>query len=97
MQKHIADVEFNLPDFALSMGMPESSLYKRIHALTAMSPSSFIRTIRMRMAANMLVGNKSAHIADVAYPAGYGDPKYFSSSFKQFFGVLPSEYRQKES
>ncbi|MGM9710025.1 MAG: ATP-binding protein [Prevotella sp.] len=92
VQQHLADTEFDLEAFATAVNISKSSLYKKLRALTSLSPSAFIRSIRMKYAAELLRKNPKARIADVAYTVGFNDPKYFSACFKKDFGVLPSDY-----
>lgn len=96
VQKHIADVSFDQPVFALEMGMSKSTLYKKLRATTGQSTTSFIRAIRMQAACQLLKENPQARVADIAYAVGYNDPKYFSACFKKDFNCLPSEYQGKE-
>ena len=92
VQRHIADSEFGLPQFADSMCMSKSTLYKKLHAATGLTTSNFIRTVRMKSACELLRQNPQARIADVAYAVGYADPKYFSTCFKKDFGLLPTDF-----
>lgn len=92
VQRHIANSEFGLPQFADAMCMSKSTLYKKLHAATGLTTSNFIRTVRMKSACELLRQNPQARIADVAYAVGYTDPKYFSSCFKKDFGMLPSDF-----
>ena len=96
VQQHLADTEFDLEAFSSAMNISKSSLYKKLHALTSLSPSSFIRNIRMKYASELLRKNPKVRIADVAYAVGFNDPKYFSSCFKKEFGMLPSDYVKDE-
>ena len=92
VQQHIADTSFDLDSFARAMNISKSTLYKKLHGATSLSPSTFIRDIRMKYASELLCNNPKARVADVAYAVGFNDPKYFSACFKKEFGVLPSDY-----
>lgn len=96
VQKHIADVSFDQPLFALEMGTSKSTLYKKLRATTGQSTTTFIRSIRMQAACQLLKENPQARVADIAYAVGYNDPKYFSACFKKDFGCLPSEYMAEQ-
>lgn len=65
---------------------------KKLNSATSLSPSAFVRNIRMKYASELLSANPKARIADIAYSVGYNDPKYFSNCFKKEFGVLPKEW-----
>jgi len=47
--------------------------------------------MRMKRAKQILTDNSGIRISEVAYMVGYTNPKYFSQSFKDFYGVLPSD------
>lgn len=59
--------------------------------MTGYSPNEYIRIIRMKKAAELLLENRYT-VAEVSYKVGINDPFYFSKCFKQQFGVAPSVY-----
>lgn len=97
----IIQTNLSNPDFDVEMlqdqtSMSASTLYRKVKALTGMSPSKFILNIRLKQACSLLL-SKVVNVSEVAYKVGFSDPKYFSSSFKKEFGMTPSEYRSKSS
>jgi|GEM_PF-3525128 len=102
LNKAMAAVELNLgnPDFSANsfadeMCMSRVHLYRKLKALTNQSVSDFVKTIRLKLAAN-LIGESKLTIKEAAYAVGFNNPKYFSKCFKQQFGVNPSDYEIKE-
>lgn len=77
------------------MNMSRTSFYNKIKALTGMAPNDFIRNIRMQEAATLLKSQKYT-VAEVANMMGFADPKYFTDTFKKFYGVPPSIYKKSE-
>ena len=77
------------------MNMSRTSFYNKIKALTGMAPNDFIRNIRMQEAAVLLKSQKYT-VAEVADMMGFADPKYFTDTFKKFYGVPPSIYKKSE-
>lgn len=77
------------------MNMSRTSFYNKIKALTGMAPNDFIRNIRMQEAATLLKSQKYT-VAEVADMMGFADPKYFTDTFKKFYGVPPSIYKKSE-
>ena len=77
--------------FFNDMNVSKSTLYRKIKVLTGMSPSDFIRNIRLKKACE-IIKEKKATVAEIAYEVGFNDPKYFSVCFKKEFGVTPTEY-----
>jgi signal transduction histidine kinase/DNA-binding response OmpR family regulator/ligand-binding sensor domain-containing protein len=95
VEENLNDSEFNADAFASEMCMSRVHLYRKLKALTDQSVSDFVKTARLKLAAN-LVGQNKLTIKEAAYTVGFKDPKYFSKCFKQQFGVKPSEYHQEE-
>lgn len=86
--------DFNMKKFARAMGMSHSRLYQKIKAISGQSPNAFIRSIRLRRAAVlMLTGDMN--ITQSANYVGIGDARYFREQFVKLFGVIPSEYIRK--
>lgn len=77
------------------MNMSRTSFYNKIKALTGMAPNDFIRNIRMQEAAALLKSERYT-VAEVADMMGFADPKYFTDTFKKFYGVPPSIYKKNE-
>ncbi len=95
VNENLENEEFGQEEFAQAMGVSKSTLYKKLKAITDLSTSSFIRSIRMQAACNILRKKPSIRISDLAYSVGYSSPKYFSTCFKADFGMLPTEYADK--
>jgi len=91
IEDRIADPDFDVPTLALEIGMSQPVLYKKIRALTDLSVNDFIKSLRIKRAAQLLKQG-SGNITEVAYAVGFSDRKYFSSEFKKFFGKTPSEF-----
>ncbi|TMU56063.1 response regulator [Flagellimonas algicola] len=94
--QHILDTEltnpeFNTQTFAEQVGLSRMHLHRKLKALTGLSTTEFIRSQRLKLAAQLLEEGHSS-IAEVAYATGFNQPAYFSTVFKQEFGHSPSEY-----
>ncbi|MCZ4225256.1 hybrid sensor histidine kinase/response regulator transcription factor [Pedobacter rhodius] len=95
IEEHIADPDFDVPKLASAIGMSQPVLYKKIRALTDLSVNDFIKSIRLKKAAQLLK-SQQGNIAEIAYAVGFNDRKYFSLEFKKAFGKSPSEYMQEK-
>ena len=93
IEKHIADYNFTVDNFAREIGMSRMQLHRKLNAVTGQAASDFIRNFRLKRAAKLLKG-KHGNIGEIAYDVGFNNPSYFSECFKKLFGVLPSEYVQ---
>jgi len=92
-------VEQNMTNYNLSVdllaekiGLSKSSLFRKVKGLTGLSPNEFVTQIKMNRAAELLKNNKGMRISDVAHESGYNDARYFSTTFKKFFGKSPKDY-----
>jgi AraC-like DNA-binding protein len=66
-------------------------LYKKLKAVSDLSVNDFIKLIRMKKAAELLL-KKELTVAEIAYQVGYNDRKYFSKEFKKQYGLTPTEF-----
>lgn len=94
IQKNYAK-ELDLNSIADSLGFSSSYLTKVFNKVEGTAPLKYIRNYRMNIAKQMLA-DKDMTVAQVAQAVGYNDPFHFSKSFKQTFGVSPSEFKNEE-
>jgi signal transduction histidine kinase/ligand-binding sensor domain-containing protein/DNA-binding response OmpR family regulator len=91
VEKYMDNPDFSVEDFSREMCMSRKALYNKILSLTGKAPLEFIRSIRIKRAAQLL--EKSGRtIAEIAYEVGFNNPKNFTKYFKEEFKVLPSQY-----
>lgn len=90
--KETLDVEF----MAANLDVSRTQLYRKIGALTDMSPKEFVKDFRFKRAAQLLTQNK-LNISEVSYKVGFNDVSYFRKCFKDKYGMSASEYRNKHS
>jgi signal transduction histidine kinase/DNA-binding response OmpR family regulator/ligand-binding sensor domain-containing protein len=76
--------------------MSQSTLFRKIKSLTGLSITGFIRALRIKKAAQLIL-HSNMKMSDVAFEVGFNDYKYFKKSFQQQFECLPSEYREKQA
>lgn len=96
MEQQLTNPQFTVDEFASMMGLGRTVFYRKVRGVTGYSPNEYIRIIRMKKAAELLLENRYT-VAEVSYKIGINDPFYFSKCFKQQFGVAPSVYlRGKE-
>ena len=96
MEQQLSNAQFTIDEFASMMGLGRTVFYRKVRGVTGYSPNEYIRIIRMKKAAELLLENRYT-VAEVSYKVGVNDPFYFSKCFKQQFGVAPSVYlRGKE-
>ena len=94
VEGNLDNADITVETMAEALGMSRVHLYKRLTAITGMSPSEFIRQIRLRHA-EQLLSRSQLTVAEVAYRVGFNNPRYLSKYFKEQYGVMPSEYKGK--
>ncbi|RMF03496.1 MAG: helix-turn-helix domain-containing protein [Bacteroidetes bacterium] len=95
VQQQLANENLGVQDLADFLHLSPSQVYRKLRAISGMSPTRFIRQLRMSRAQALLC-NSSDSIADIAYQVGFTDPNYFSRVFQKAFGQTPTQYRQGE-
>lgn len=91
MEKNMDNVEFSTNDFAREMCMSRSNLHIKMKALTGESTNDFIRKMRFNRACKLLQEGRYS-VSEISGMVGFNTPSYFATSFKKYFGCLPSEY-----
>ena len=94
VEKNMDNIEFSTDEFAKEMNMSRSNLHLKLKAITGESTIDFIRKIRFNEAAKLLKDGRYT-VAEVSTMVGFNTPSYFATSFKKYFGCLPTEYIKK--
>ena len=79
-----------VPFLSSELGIGRNALQREVKSLTGLTPSEFIRSLRLGEAKRLLQ-TQTYTVSEVAYAVGFNTLSYFSRSFKLEFGVLPSE------
>jgi signal transduction histidine kinase/ligand-binding sensor domain-containing protein/DNA-binding response OmpR family regulator len=91
IEKNMGVSEFRVESLGKELEMDPMAVYRKLKALTGQTAVEFIRTIRLKRAAQLLKQQKLT-VAEVTYNVGFNDLQYFRTCFKKQFGVSPSEY-----
>lgn len=75
-------------------GVARSTLAKRFTDQVGEPPLTYLTHWRMTLAADLLIEQETATVADIARTVGYADPFGFSAAFKRVRGANPSEFRR---
>ncbi|WP_338359140.1 response regulator [Yeosuana marina] len=94
LDNQLVESSFNVEDFSKAVGMSRMQLHRKIKALTGLSASEFIRSQRLKLAAQLLK-NSDINISQVGYSVGFNDHAYFSKCFKDIYKCTPTEYAKK--
>lgn len=94
VEKNMDDDQFNAKAFALEMGMSQSNLFRKVKSISGLSISEFIRSIRLRKAAELMI-TTDIRIKEVAFKVGFQQVRYFREQFNKVFGMTPSDFITK--
>jgi Signal transduction histidine kinase len=95
IEKNMDNPDYSVQQLSEDIGMDRTVLYKKLQSITGLAPSEFIRSIRLKRAAQLLSLGQ-LQVNEVADRVGFKSVRYFSKIFKETFGVIPSQYRQDE-
>ena len=95
LERRIDDSSLSVEDLATFSNLSVSQFYKKVKAITNISPNEFIRELRLKKGAEILV-KSDVSVSQVAYQVGFSDPGYFTKCFKKHFECTPKQYREKQ-
>ncbi|MDT3401376.1 hybrid sensor histidine kinase/response regulator transcription factor [Mucilaginibacter terrae] len=93
VDEQMANIDFNIDDMAGLLNLGRSTFNKKIKALTNLTPVELVREMRLKRGKQYLNGGEHT-ISEIAYLIGFGSSKYFSTCFKEQFGLSPSDYQR---
>lgn len=91
VEKKLSDSTYSVEEFSSDMNMERSGLYRKLVSITGQTPSVFIRSVRLKKAAQLLA-LREISVAEIADRVGFSNPAYFSKCFQEEFDVKPSHY-----
>ena len=94
--EHMDDVDLDVEHLAKHMNLSRPTLYRKLKAITDLTPNEIINISRLKMAAALL-SEGAYNINEIAEKVGYTSPTHFGRNFQRQFGMTPSDYlRRKE-
>lgn len=96
VEKNISNSDLDIEHFATEVGVSRMQLYRKFNALTNMTVKEFIRSIRLKRAAQLLQEKKMS-ITEIAYAVGFKDLSHFRKCFRSEYGMSASEYVRQSS
>ncbi|MEL7424973.1 MAG: two-component regulator propeller domain-containing protein [Bacteroidota bacterium] len=89
----IDNEDFSVEAMAKQLHLSRVQLFRKIKALTDLTPTLLIRQVRLQKA-QQLLRESDQSISEIAYACGFKDPAYFSRVYKERFGRKPSDERE---
>jgi signal transduction histidine kinase/DNA-binding response OmpR family regulator len=97
LNTHIKDnldnSEYSVELLAEEMGISRVQLYRKIKSMLGLGVIDYINNIRLENSREMLKSS-SLSVSEIAYSNGFSSPNYFSTAFKNKYGMSPLTYRK---
>ena len=90
IHRNISNNDFGVEQLGAAVDLSRVQLYRKVKALTGLSPVELIRATRVNRARKLIEGGATS-VSEVAYQVGFTSPSYFTKCFKDQFGVSPME------
>lgn len=96
IEKNISNPELGIDLLSQELGLSRANLYRKLKAVTELSPTELIRNKRLEVAAKLLLESDYT-VSEVAVYTGFNSHAYFTNCFKSFYGYSPSEWVQRHN
>ncbi|WP_158069910.1 hybrid sensor histidine kinase/response regulator transcription factor [Cnuella takakiae] len=87
---HLNDSTFTVEKLATHAAMSSRTLNRKLASLAGLSANEFIRQYRLKKSLSFL--QTGSNVSQAAYSVGFETHAHFTTSFKAFFGLTPSEF-----
>lgn len=92
---NISNPNLTIETITAEVGISRVHLHRKLKELTNQTTRDFIRNIRLKQAAQLL-SEKQHTISEIAMLTGFTDPNNFSTTFKELYGMPPSQYMKEQ-
>lgn len=92
IRKNLGNNDFSNEMLAEQLNMSESTMLRKIRKLLNTSPNSYIKTVRLSVAAEMLKDSHGNNITEICYTVGFSSVSYFAKCFREQYGMTPTEW-----
>lgn len=93
VEMHLSDESYSVDQLAQDLCMSRMTFYRKIQTAAGQKPTEFVRTIRLRRAAELLrQGDMS--VSEISYATGFSSVSYFSRCFRAKYGVPPTQFTE---
>ena len=96
VNENLSDSDFNVEKMCDEVGVSRTQLHRKLKEMTGVPTSEFLRNIRLNEAARLIREHK-INITQVSYMVGFANNSHFSTAFKKYFGMSPTEYAARYS
>lgn len=92
---NIANTSITAEDMASAVNMSRTLFFSRIKQVTGLTPNEFLRTTRLKKAAELLAGDNKLRVTEICYMVGFSSTSYFAKCFQAQYGTLPNQYMEQ--
>ena len=93
--KNLKDSSLTVDMIAEEVGMSRVHLHRKMKEIVGQTPHDFIRQLRLEQAARLLATG-DMNITEVLYACGFSNAASFSTTFKNIYGMTPTEYMMEK-
>ncbi|MBQ9191796.1 MAG: helix-turn-helix domain-containing protein [Bacteroidaceae bacterium] len=94
--QNMDNCDYTVDQLASDVGMSRANLYKKMQTLLGITPNDFLRNVRLKHAAKLLLETNEP-VNQISLQIGFQTTRYFSQCFRSLFGMTPSEFRRENS
>ena len=89
--------DIEVSQIASAMCMSDRQFYRKMSALTDSTPTVYIQRVKIKKAKSLLDGDSQMSFGEIANRCGFNDYSNFVRTFKNTYGVTPTEYRRSNA
>ena len=85
--------DLSVHDLGEAVHLTRTQVFRKVKALTGLSPTLYIRSLRLQHARHLLE-TTALNVSEIAYDVGFNDPNYFTRAFVEVYGQTPTQVRE---
>ena len=93
LRENMSNPGLKMDDLGETVGLSRVQLYRKVKAITGLSPVELLRQVRLQQG-YLLLTTTDKTVQEIAYEVGFGTPGYFSKCFRRQYGKYPMELRE---
>ncbi|MBA0884480.1 substrate-binding domain-containing protein [Flavobacterium undicola] len=92
IEMNLSNSAYTVDNLGANLNISRIQLYRKVKAILGIGVNDHINNVRLEISKEMLKKTNKT-ISEIAYAVGFSTPSYFSTSFKNKFGITPKEYK----
>lgn len=95
IEEHLDNPDLDITMICKGVGVSRALLYNKLKAIAGVGANEYISRIRMNRAVKM-VEDSDLSFAEIAEKVGFATASYFSTAFKKYTDLSPTQWREKK-